>query len=534
MALYLDFMPPSTLIKILRSSSSCVRTLDTAGWRDLPGDLLISAMQARGTVDTGLEKLDLQGCREIGPHELWWLIRHSPRLKWLSLRGLNRVYPEHIHALASCPLLEYLDLAFCKNLPVKCVALLTSMDRPSMRELRISGFEGSKELFLIATRMPNLQTLDMAYCPDLTDENIKHLVSPSSEEWVPELAKMNAARCRRDSVFRDVRIAFLTAGQAGQAAAEFTGCNGLVPRRILKLRKLVLSQCSRLTDQSCQYLAHAVPALEIFEMASADGNSNLQTAGLVDLFKTCPAIRKIDLEGALDIDDDFLSTVTPRPSDESSNAVGSRLETVCLGFAGNVTAGAMLDMIRQCSRLKHLDIDVSTHFARQRWRPVPLTSPSLRTRRHPTSWSKSLYANGAVPPCSRWWTAAVSLAMSSRHWRVERDLVTVGGDGKRLLCVTRTGPGSTAARTNVPTHPSFRASGRGTGYHEPIDPYRCLSIETGSVPPFTTPSISLIPRTAVLSCETGPSDVRGPRYGLQCIEQDCIEGAGLVRCIRNM
>lgn len=386
---YLDRMPPSTLIKILRSSASCVRELDTAGWRNLPGGLLISALQAKGATDTGLEKLDLQGCTEIDPHDLWWLIKHSPRLKWLSLRGLGRVHREHMQAINDCVQLEYLDIGFCRNLPEDSVLeFAASTHRLPMRELRISGCSGTFATGAIGACLLNLETLDMSYCTNLSDDDIKALVTPRDWEWKPAFAHRNAVRHRSNSVSMDERTdelikrtTFLTPSQAGQPSATFTGCNGLVPRRILSLKKLVISQCPRLTDQSCQYLAHAVPHLQIFEMANADGNSNIQTAGLVDLFETCPYIRKIDLEGALDIDDDLLTTLTPPAAGGRINAIGSLLETVCFGFAGNLTAGAMLGMIRNCTRLKHFDIDVSTFFLATYGNSLRLTSTCLRTRR---------------------------------------------------------------------------------------------------------------------------------------------------------
>jgi hypothetical protein len=365
MSPYLDHLPPSTLIKILRSASSCIRELDVSGWRNIPGELLITAMQARGTFDTGLRKLDLQGCREMGAQELQWLLSHSPNLTWLSLKGLSCVRREHISALSACTQLEYLDLAFCEALPWDCYDMLLAKRSPCMRELRMSGFRGVINLAMVAVHMPNLQVLDLSYSFDLADNHFKTLVTPGTQEWMPAFVKSQCARHRKDSISYGGNIRFVTIDEAGQPASEFTGCNGLVPRRVLKLRKLVLSQCHQLTDRSCQYLAHAVPALEIFEMANADGNANIQTAGLIDLFSTCPAIRKIDLEGAIDIEDDLVPALLhnnkPVPGSPST-VVGSQLDTVCLGFAGNLSSAAMHALILKCTRLKFLDIDVSTFY----------------------------------------------------------------------------------------------------------------------------------------------------------------------------
>jgi len=100
-------------------------------------------------------------------------------------------------------------------------------------------------------------------------------------------------------------------------------------------------------------------------MANADGNANIQTAGLIDLFSTCPAIRKIDLEGAVDIEDDLVPALLhnnkPVPGSPST-VVGSQLDTVCLGFAGNLSSAAVHALILKCTRLKFLDIDVSTSY----------------------------------------------------------------------------------------------------------------------------------------------------------------------------
>ena len=351
---YLDHMPPSVLIKLLWSSSSCVRKLDTYGWHGLPGASLVNALNGSGAPETSLRKLDLQGCRDLAPKDLTWLVDHSPHLRWVSLKGLAGVDSYLWNSLKQLNALEYLDVSHCK---MSSFSLSSHVDTPHTTKIThflAAGLGSTPEMSLLAAIMPNLQVLDLSHCPALTDQDMLNFVYPPSIDWEPIWNRQEVTGRHRNRVGKD--IAFLTEEESGQAG--LIACTNFVPRRVTRLKKLVLSECTGLTDQTCRYLAHAMPQLEVFEMAHADGNPGIRSTGLAAMLSTCPKIRKVDLEGAVEIDDEVLSALTPRETN-IKDEVGSCLEVLSLGFADDVSLDAMLQLVRRCHRLKQLDVDVS-------------------------------------------------------------------------------------------------------------------------------------------------------------------------------
>jgi F-box/leucine-rich repeat protein 2/20 len=351
---YLDHMPPSVLIKLLWSSSSCVRKLDTYGWIGLPGASIVNALNGSGAVETSLRTLDLQGCRDLAAKDVKWLLDHSPHLHWVSLKGLTVVDSYLWKSLMQLKSLEYLDVSHCK---MSFFSLISHAGMPQTTKIThflAAGLGCTLEMDLLAGIMPNLQVLDLSHCPTLKDQDILNFVNPPSVDWEPAWRRLEITGRHRSRAGED--IAFLTEEESGQAAP--VAWMNFTPRRVTRLKKLALSECTGLTDQACRYLAHAVPQLEVFEMAHADGNPGIRSAGLVAMLSTCTKIRKVDLEGAVEIDEEVLSALTPRATNVK-NEVGSCLEVLSIGFADDVSLDAMLQLVRRCPRLRQLDVDVS-------------------------------------------------------------------------------------------------------------------------------------------------------------------------------
>lgn len=360
---YLNHMPPSVLIKLLWSSSACVRKLDAYGWHGLPGGSLVNALNGSGSSETSLRKLNLQGCRDLGEGDIMWLLKHSPHLEWVSLKGLAApVNRFHWDALMLLTCLEYLDISYCKirfctsatHTYTTLTTKITHFLAAGLEDKLGMGFEDLLRMDFLADIMPNLEVLDLSYSSALKDRDVLGFVSPSQIDWEPAWRRLQATGRYRHRAGED--IAFLTEEESGQAGP--VAWMNFVPRRVTRLKKLVLSECTGLTDEACRYLAHAVPQLEVFEMAQADGNPAIRSAGLVAMLSTCPKIRKVDLEGAVEIDDEVLSALTPRAT-TVKDEVGSCLEVLSIGFADDVSLDAMLQLVRRCPRLRQLDVDVS-------------------------------------------------------------------------------------------------------------------------------------------------------------------------------
>ena len=148
----------------------------------------------------------------------------------------------------------------------------------------------------------------------------------------------------------------LTSREAGRDPNDLTKHR----RRITRLRHLNLSSCALLTDTALTHLAHAVPKLEILELASI--GAELRDDGLIHLLKTTPFLRRLDLDEACDITDDTLAAITPDISDLGSTNVnppqpGCLLEHLTLSYAVRISNDAVMALIRACTYLKHLEVD---------------------------------------------------------------------------------------------------------------------------------------------------------------------------------
>lgn len=355
-------MSSSCAATIIYKTSTFVDTLNLYGWKHLPVNTLTSAfLHAGAEAETRLTQLNIQGCRAMRPDQLMMLIKHSPRLKQIRAKASPAITQITVEAIGHyCPYIEVIDVSHCKRIaPLWCDTFKSDNWR-SMKQLYIGGCAAEGVLAGIGRNMPNLEVLDISYSEDVTDDDIEELVSLTPEDYLPAFRRREERRFSR-SDFIDWDVGFLTTLRAGQSAAKYSGCNGLVPRRITRLRKVVLSECRQLTDDACKYLAYAVPELEIFEMTSS--GPQLADAGVISLLSSCLKLKKLDLEGASEITDEVLEVITP-PAQADREAgrryVGEELHTLNLGFASALTTQGLSKLGKwHMSRLQHVTLDVS-------------------------------------------------------------------------------------------------------------------------------------------------------------------------------
>jgi hypothetical protein len=161
-----------------------------------------------------------------------------------------------------------------------------------------------------------LETLDLAGTWGLTDAGLAAYVDiePSAAQGkTPRLAEMErwarARDGRRDEAVMEVPFVTLTTRDAGLHPT----LPGPVHRRRTALRHWNLSNCRRVADSGLGALAHAVPNLEVLELAAI--GSRLTAPGLVRLFNTTWRIRRVDLEDA-SIGDAVPEAITPPMADD--------------------------------------------------------------------------------------------------------------------------------------------------------------------------------------------------------------------------
>jgi F-box/leucine-rich repeat protein 2/20 len=350
-------LPTTTLLRIAEASGSFTRILNLAGHGPLQSRTLngmtdhLSAelLLPDGLSVTQLTEINLRGCSGVTTRALHHLLLRSPALIRLVLRGSNAVTNTTCDIIAGyCPRIEVLDVTRCYNLDgagllALCAATRERGDTLRLKELRAAGlhFVTADLMFSLARAAPLLEVLDLSGCRGLTNSALRAFVECSDE----------------DAVSGDIDAVLLTSREAGRDPTDPTK----YWRRVTRLRHLTLSSCTLLTDVGCKHLAHAVPALEILELAGV--GSQLHDEGLVHLINTTPLLRKFDLEDASNITDSLILALTPARSLSRQSApsgppqLGERLEHLVISYAHHITDDALLGLIQRCKALRVLEAD---------------------------------------------------------------------------------------------------------------------------------------------------------------------------------
>ena len=407
--------PPNLLSRISQIAGPFVTSLQLEGISTLGSDDLVAITKNISTIahpvqafspqahshlpvssvhpvdrwQTNLTDVSLKGLTNLTTRGLIKFLTSCPTLEYLCLRGLDAVTNTTCIIIGdSNPQLRALDLGRCPNMDAFGVTFLCEAverrkrsasclgegvlgmesesavgDGTAFRCLQVSGLKRVSEWVMtsVAQAFPNLEVLDLSYSNGLTDSCLEKFV-----EWREDANDMFRSSAGNGYVQ-------LTSREVGLDPADRT----MYKRRVTKLRHLNLSYCLSLTDRACSALAFAVPTLELLELAGI--GANLEDGGLVQLLKTVPYIRKLDLEDAARITDEVLTTITPTSSSRSSAAIpiasygnrafmtgagavvlpqpGEHLEELVISYAALLTPEAINSLMQACPRLRRLDAD---------------------------------------------------------------------------------------------------------------------------------------------------------------------------------
>ena len=347
-------IPSHHLLRLAEASGSFVRHIDFNGLtRLLPSSLVditkslcipYNLPDGQSPV-TQLTSINLSGCSLISTYALRNLFIHSPLLTNLKLKGLKAVTNDTCRILAEfCPGILCLDLTRCDGMDVDGII---SLLRPHqirqtvspMKELKVSGLKRANDtlMSLLGRYAPNLEVLDLSCAHELQNQALQAYITIGDDEDMSNAVLLTSRDVGRDP---------------GDPTKYW--------RRVTKLRHLSLSSCHLLSDIGCSHLAHALPRLELLELAGI--GVELKDDGLIRLLRTTPCIRRLDLEEACDITDAVLEALTPKDEVDNlgrppSSQPGSKLEQLNLSYAMHLTNDAVLSLIHSCIRLKHLELD---------------------------------------------------------------------------------------------------------------------------------------------------------------------------------
>ena len=357
-------LSPSQLSRITRSVGAFARVLDLQGFNALKSAEVVeitSALSLCLDLDlshtpepgpTQLREVNLRGCRNLTSNALHYLLRRCPELEVLKLAGLDCVVDTTLtEALSSATCLIQLDVGRCANLSGRAIAkfgqarktrLLAGESAP-LKVLKMPGLKHVTKgtLGVIAQVFPALEVLDIGWCPGVNDAALRAFVEwEEGEPWTQWHEPI-----------------VLTAQEAGSTPGDTTKYT----RRRSKLRHLILSGCKNISDFGVGALAYCVAELEFLELAGL--GAALRDEGLVRLLRTTPAIRKLDLEDAVNLTDAVLEHITPSPlpparkGQDPDPQPGEKLEHVIISSAQDVSPEAMCRLIKGCKNLRVFEAD---------------------------------------------------------------------------------------------------------------------------------------------------------------------------------
>ncbi|TFK86573.1 RNI-like protein [Polyporus arcularius HHB13444] len=352
-------LPTPVLSRLCETAGGFVQQLDFAGSTGITPDALV-AMTDGLCVDTTipndltstcLTTINLQGCAGLTTCSLHYLLVRSPMLHTLNVKGLSAVINTTCTILSTyCPNLLSLDMSRCINLDgggilAMAAAVFDRGETLRLKALRLNALSRVTDdmMWYLGRAAPDLEVLDLSHAAPLHNSAIDAFVSLTEEEA------------------QNMESVQLSARQAGRDPAD----PNRYWRRVTRLRHVAFSSCFLLTDHACSHLAHAVPKLELLELAGI--GADLQEDGLVRLLETTPYIRRVDLEDAPEISDAVLAALTPRvdenPAPQRRGAPppppqpGHALERLIISCAADVTNDALLALIQNCTRLRVLEAD---------------------------------------------------------------------------------------------------------------------------------------------------------------------------------
>lgn len=307
---YYRDIPREALMRLIFDTGSFIQHLNLRGCIQLQdawienGEEIADAcrnLASVNLVDTNIDKLTVT----------FFLVRNS-RLVKIDLSGLPTVTNSEINVIAkSCPLLECLDVSWCRNL-VNANGLRRVVKACNrLKELRMGEFQAADNLEFMQQLFETntLETLVMPQCVSLSDTSFKVLLHGAHPE------------------------------------VDILSGRPIVPPR--KLKHLDLSRCGSLTDAGIDYLVGCVPDLESLQLSFC---RTLGSDSITSLIRTTPRLARLELEELDEVNNAVLIAL-------SKAACASTMEHLNVSYCERLGDPGMMQVVKNCPNLKTLELD---------------------------------------------------------------------------------------------------------------------------------------------------------------------------------
>ncbi|GAD97796.1 F-box domain protein [Paecilomyces variotii No. 5] len=305
---YYSRIPSDSLVKILTSGGPFIRDLNLRGCIQLR-DKWATEGETISAACRNLVNFSLEGCR-IDKTSIHYFLLRNNRLEHVNLSGLPAVTNSAMKIIAqACPYLETLNVSWCTNVNTKGLKkVVESCTR--LRDLRageIQGFD-DEEFMLQLFETNNLERLVM-HRTDVTDDSLKVLVQGVDPE------------------------------------TDLLTGRPIVPPR--KIKHLDLHHCSGLTDAGVRALAHNVPDLEGLQLSQC---YELGDDSVIDIVRTTPRLTHLDLEDLDKLSNQTLLEIARSPCAEC-------FEHLNVSYCESLGDPGMLQLLKSCPNIRTIDMD---------------------------------------------------------------------------------------------------------------------------------------------------------------------------------
>ncbi|EAS32921.3 F-box domain-containing protein [Coccidioides immitis RS] len=307
---YYSDIPRDALVRLIFSAGPFIKHLNLRGCIQM-AEAWFQCGEQIADACRNLVSVNLEGTHIDKPTITYFLVR-NPKLVRISMTGLATVTNSEMNVISkSCPLLEYLDISWCRNLINANGLRRVVRACHRLKELRIDEFRAvdDEEFMLELFQTNTLETLVMSHCSSLTDSALKALLHGKNPE-----------------------IDILT----GRPIAP--------PR---KLKHLNLSHCQGVSDFGIGHLAGFVPELESLQLSFCPALGN---DSIINLIGTTPNLTRLDLEELEELTNNVLLALSKAPC-------AARLEHLNISYCEKLGDTGMMQIVKNCPNLKSLDLD---------------------------------------------------------------------------------------------------------------------------------------------------------------------------------
>lgn len=323
-----------------------------------------------------LQSIDLSGCHQISDRGLCALFRGCKHLEKAMLRNLPRlsnstvdaartsiVMYNKLHTIDLSGCTNFTDEALMKMLEDDCCGCIRELDLCACTQLQM-GLVGFRRKGSTST---NCRKIGLCQTSLASDSTLKWLA-----EGCSHLQSLDLSHCR----FQDSALSYLFRGCKHLRELNVAGCVDLsdaawepllvsscsststhaADKFGTRLTSLVLTGCSKITDNAVISIASACPLLQRIDLA---GVPLVTCEGMASLAKSCPYLNSIDISSDIQAIADNPRSLVPRVGSDGIKALGrhcKHLRILRCNGASRIDACAIGEIAKGCPELEVLTL----------------------------------------------------------------------------------------------------------------------------------------------------------------------------------